>query len=109
MVGDPWYRRQGPWRRYHRIPRRVVTCCADRDYAASFLHSAWRASLRGDRERALVGVPAVDAEARLLVVEPREEGELLHVVGEAVHRVREVGAGQRVSHLQVGLAAINLA
>jgi hypothetical protein len=56
----------------------------------------------------LVGVPAVHAEAGLLVVEPREEGQLLGVVGEAAHRVGIDGAGQRVAHLQIGLAAADL-
>src|SRR5690348_15997087 len=68
-----------------------------------------RAGCRERPERALVGEPAVHAEAWTLVVEPREEGQLLRVVGEAAQRVVERCAGQRVAHLKVGLAAAYLA
>src|SRR6516164_8799306 len=71
-----------------------------------------RGLLAGRRERlegALVGVPAVHAEAWVLVVEPREEGKLLRVVGKPVERIFEALAGQRVAYLEVGLAAADLA
>src|SRR6516165_8633189 len=67
------------------------------------------AGRRERREGALVGEPAVDAQAWTLVVEPREEGQFLRVVGEAAQRVVEGRAGQRVAHLEVGRAAADLA
>src|SRR5205823_12874454 len=68
-----------------------------------------RAGRRERPERAVVGEPAVHAEAWTLVVEPGEEGHLLRVVGEAAQRVVERRSGQRVAHLEVGLAAADLA
>ncbi len=44
-----------------------------------------------------------------LVVEPREEGQLLKVVCEAADLVGKDGAGQRVADLKVGLATGHLA
>src|SRR5215831_7587601 len=76
------------------------------------LSCRYRRLWAGRRERpegALVGEPAVDAEAWTLVVEPREEGHFLRVVGEAAQRVVERRAGQRVAHLKVRLAAADLA
>src|SRR5947199_9049364 len=80
-----------------------VTC-----YRVTPMTSCLRARRRRSRELSLVRVPAIDAEARALAVEPREERQLLRVVGEPVDRVGERRAAQRVPDFEVALAAGHL-
>jgi len=61
-------------------------------------------------EGIVVGIKTVHADRRHLAIEPREERQLLHVIGDTVGRQqrRKFSAAQRIADFQIALASAHL-